>query len=112
MRVRAVYLECRDGSSEKFYCGYTSKGKGLVHWGRIGAKGQAQLVDQTEVYNRIGAKRGKYRLIWDGHFDFDGEWNQVALGHALLSAMYNGTGKARVNVDTRNESRGGAVFVF
>lgn len=112
MRVRAVFLECRDGTSDKFYCGYTCSGRGLVHWGRIGAKGQAQLVDQAEAYKRIGTKRQKYRLIWDGHFDYDGDWNQMELGRALLAAMYNGTGKARVNADSNNERNGRAVFVW
>lgn len=112
MRVRAVFMECRDGTSEKFYCGYTCNGRGLVHWGRVGSKGQSQLVDQAEVYKRIGEKRQKYRLIWDGFFDFDREWNQMELGRALLSAMYNGTGRALVNTDLNNESHGRAVFVW
>lgn len=114
MRVRAVYLEYRDQTSEKFYCAYTSKGSdALVHWGRIGTKGQSQIVSQSEAYKRIGEKRQKYRLIWDGHFDYDREWNQKALGHALLAAMHNGTGRAHVNQQQGSEQREQeAVFVW
>lgn len=86
MRVRAVYMEYVDSSSRKFYATFTAKGEALVHWGRIGTRGQSQIVHQSEAYERIGEKRKRYTVLFDDHIEFDGNWNQIELMQAMKTA--------------------------
>lgn len=99
--VRAVVLHYQEGNSDKYYTVYTHKGKGLVHWGRAASKGQSQPVDQTQAYERISEKKRKgYSVLWDGHFEHHGGWDQESLSRGLQEATYNSPGRgARMNTE-------------
>lgn len=105
LRVRAAYLEYRSGSSNKFYAVFTHRGRGMVVWGRLNTRGQAQEVDQAEAYERYGDKRGKgYRVVWDGNFDFHGEWRQSDLMRALYQARTTPTlGESVIEQDPKEQ---------
>lgn len=109
MRVRAVYMEYRDSGSRKFYAAYTNKGRALVHWGRIGTKGQSQVLNQEDAYERIGEKRKRYTVIFDGHFDYTGDWNQADLMDALNIEMAQGRRDARQASQEREQE---AIFTW
>lgn len=114
MRIRAVYMEYRDLGSRKFYAAFTAKGDALVHWGRIGTRGQSQIVSQSEAYERIGQKRKRYTVLFDDHFEFDGNWNQEELMRAMKIAKRRKEAGERldVNQDAQIVQEQEAIFTW
>lgn len=69
MQVSVRELEYRQGTSDKFWRGFTGASAGLVHWGRRGSKGQTKRQSARDVEGRVWEKRAKgYKLTCEHMF--------------------------------------------